>query len=247
MKKFVVVSLLSFGLWGIGQSQASVLFSDNFNSFSPGNLVGQGSWAAHSAAGVTPVQVSGGTISLDQGAGSREDVNHVLGATMGPGDTWYYSFDATVSADSSLVYFAMLLQGTSNFEGKLFVAPFAGSDFTFGVSGSASTGETTWATGLNFGTTYKVVVSFNYDTEVATLWVNPTSQASTSINNTGSFQDAATAIAFRQATGSTSVQQIDNLIVGTTFNDVVPVPEPSTLALGLVGGFAGLVALRRKR
>ena len=87
MKKIVVLFVLSFVLLGINQSQANILFSDNFNSYSPGNLVGQGGWAAHSAAGLTPVQVSGGTISLVQGSGSREDVNHDLGAIMGAGDT----------------------------------------------------------------------------------------------------------------------------------------------------------------
>jgi hypothetical protein len=250
MKKIVVVSLLSFGLWGICQTQASVLFSDNFNSYSPGNLVSQGGWAAHSAAGIKPVQVSGGAITLQQSSGSGEDVNHNLGATMGAGDTWYYSFDVTVAGSGAEDYFAMFMQGTSFFEGKLFIEPFTGSDFTFGVSGSASTGPTTWGTGLNFGTDYRIVVSFDYNTELATLWVNPTSVASPSISNTGTFQDAATAIAFRQATpASISSQTIDNLVVATSFQEAltgVSVPEPTSLALGLVGGLAGLVALRRK-
>ena len=42
---------------------------------------------------------------------------------------------------------------------------------------------------------------------------------------------------------------LDNLTVATLFSDAAPaapVPEPSMLALGLVGGFACLVALRRK-
>ena len=251
MKKIVALSVLSFGLLGINQSRADILFSDNFNSYSPGNLVGQGSWAAHSGAGAKPVQVSGGAITLQQSAGSGEDVNHALGATMGAGNTWYYSFDVTASGSSAEVYFAMFLQGTSNFEGKLFVEPFAGSDFTLGISGSASTGPTTWGTGLSFGTDYRVVVAFNYDTKLASLWVNPTSEASPSVSNTGSFQDAATAIAFRQATPtSNSSQIIDNLVVATSFQEAltgVSVPESSSLALILIGGLAGLVALRRKR
>jgi hypothetical protein len=247
-KKSVLFVAAILTVFGIKQSQADVLYSDDFNSYANGNLDVQGGWLSQSASNSTPVQVSGGAISLDQGSGSREDVNHPLGATMGIGDTWYYSFDATVTGDSSLVYFAMFLQGASNFEGKLFVAPSTvGSDFVFGITGSASSAPTTWGTGLSFGTDYKVVVSFDYDTEVSTLWVNPTSVSSTSVNNTGTFQDPATAIAFRQATGATSVETIDNLIVGTTFADVVPTPEPTTLALAAVGGLAGLAAIRRKR
>jgi len=248
MKKFVVLSVLSLGLLGINQSQANILFSDNFNSYSSGNLVGQGGWAAHSAAGLTPVQVSGGAISLVQGSGSREDVNHGLGATMGAGDTWYYSFDVSVSGFSNIVYFSLFLQGTGNFDGKLFIAPSTASDFTFGLSGSSSSPATTWGTPLTYGTPYRIVVSYAFDTKAVSLWVNPLNQASASISDTSNFQDAVTAIAFRQASAS-NTEVIDNLVVATTFQEAltgVSVPEPSTLALALVGGLAGLVALRRK-
>jgi len=244
MKKIVVVSLLSFVLWGTCHSQAGVLFSANFDGYANGNLVGQDNWAAHSAAGLVPVQVVNGAIVLNQGSGSREDVNHDLGATMGAGDTWYYSFDASVSGGNTSVYFAMFLQGTTSFVGRLYVTPFSGSDFTFGLGGSSL--ASTWASGFSFNTVNKIVVSYDYSSQIATLWVNPTSPSSTSITYNTTFSDAISAIAFRQAAGNSS-QTIDNLVVGTSFNDVVPVPEPSTLALGLVGGLAGLVALRRKR
>jgi hypothetical protein len=244
MKKFVVLSVLSFGLLGINQSQANILFSTNFNGYANGNIVGQDNWAAHSGSGSLPVQVVNGAFVLNQGSGSREDVNHGLGATMGAGDTWYYSFDVSVSGGNTSVYFAMFLQGTTIFDGRLYVTSFSGSDFTFGIGGS-SLGPT-WASGFSFNTVNKIVVSYDYTSKNATLWVNPTSSGSTSITYNTGYSDAVTAIAFRQAAGN-SVETIDNLVVGTTFNDVVPVPEPSTVALGLVGGLAGLVALRRKR
>jgi hypothetical protein len=248
MKKIVVLSVLSLFIVGIPQSRASILYSDNFNSFSDGNLVGQGSWTAHSGAGSIPVLVSGGAISLNQGSGSREDVNVPVGATMGVGDTWYYAFDATVSGGSTAVYFAMFMQGTSNFEGKLFIEPFTGYDFTFGISGGSET-VVNWGSGLTFGTDYRVVVSFNYDTKFSQLWVNPVSMASPSISTTGNFQNAATAFAFRQAAGNSS-QVIDNLVVATSFQEAftgVAVPEPSTFALAIAGGLACLAALRRKQ
>jgi hypothetical protein len=92
------------------------------------------------------------------------------------------------------------------------------------------------------------VVSYAFDTKAVSLWVNPLNQASASISDTSNFQDAVTAIAFRQASAS-NTEVIDNLVVATTFQEAltgVSVPEPSTLALALVGGLAGLVALRRK-
>lgn len=249
MKKTIILSFLAANSLVLSNiSQADVLFSDNFNSYTNGNLVGQGGWAAHSAAGANPVQVSNGSIAIQQPSGSAEDVNHSLGATLGAGDTWYYSMNVDVTSSSTLVYFAMLLQGTGNFEGKLFVAPSTvGGDFVFGITGSASTAPTTWATGLSFGSDYQVVVAYDFDTTNATLWVDPTSQSSTSVNNTGSFDDAATAIAFRQSGGG-SVETIDNVIVGTTFDDVVPTgtPEPSSIALAALGGMGCLFMLRRK-
>jgi hypothetical protein len=42
--------------------------------------------------------------------------------------------------------------------------------------------------------------------------------------------------------GTGGTDRVDNFVVSAS-----PVPEPSSLALGLIGGFAWLVALRRKR
>jgi len=251
MKKFFFSAVVLAA--SLIESQASILYQDNFDSYTPGNLVGQGVWAAHSGAGLKPVQISAGAITLQQSAGSGEDVNAALGATMGAGDSWYYSFDVSVTGSSAENYFAMFMQGTSLFEGKLLVEPFAGSDFTFGVSGSANTvalGASTWGTGFTFGSTHRIVVGLNYDTKTATLWVDPASQTSTSLSNIGLYQNAVTSIAFRQSSPtSANYQVIDNLVVATSFQEAltgVAVPEPSTLAMAALGGFA-LLSLGFKR
>ena len=249
MNKIVVSLFSGFLSFAVVQTiKADILYSTDFNSYTDGNLVGQDAWAAFSGAGNKPVQVSGGAITLQQSAGSGEDDSHDVGATLGAGSTWYYAMDVTVSSSSSLVYFAGLLQGTANYEGKLFVVPsISGGDFSFGVGGSTSTAPAVWGTGLSFGTTYQVVVGFDFDTSTATLWVDPTSEASSSVSDVGAFQDAATAIAFRQATPTTANSQvIDNLIVATSFNDIIPVPEPSSLALMACSGVACLLAFRRR-
>ncbi|HEX5470405.1 MAG TPA: hypothetical protein VFW73_00880, partial [Lacipirellulaceae bacterium] len=112
----------------VSNANGTMLVSDQF-PYSNGDLVGNtpaigGTWAAHSAAGVTPVQVSGGTIALAQGSGSREDVNVPFdgGFAAGAGDVLYSGFDLTVPDPGAAItptYFAHFLQGTSNFTSRL--------------------------------------------------------------------------------------------------------------------------------
>ncbi|MDE3068401.1 MAG: hypothetical protein KGJ60_12745 [Verrucomicrobiota bacterium] len=245
MKKLAVLSLLTVGFMHVNQSRAAALYSTDFNNLANGDLVGQDNWAAYSAAALTPVQISGGEISLAQGSGSREDVERDLGATMGSGDTWFYSFDVAVTGDSSTNYFAMLWQNTTTFDARLFVAPTTEGDFTFGI-GSGSTVGAEWNSALTFGTTHKVVVGYDFDSTDVTLWVDPASGTSPSVTYTGGSSHPVTAIAFRQATGSSATETIDNLAVGTSFNDVTAAPEPSALALAGAGSLL-VWSLHRRR
>jgi len=77
------------------------------------------------------------------------------------------------------------------------------------------------------------------------LWVDPTTEASPSLSWNGTFSDEVTSFGFRQAGGS-FVHVIDNFFVGTTFNDVLPVPEPASACLGVIG-LVGLVGIARRR
>jgi MYXO-CTERM domain-containing protein len=229
------------------QTQAAAFYGDTF-SYGNGALTNVSSplWQAHSGGGSTAVQVSSGQISLVQGSGTREDVNRPTGVTMGAGETWYAGFDVAVSGGTTTVYFAHFLQGTSNFGSRIYVTNSAvlGGDFSFGI-GSAASPAATWASPLTFNTTYRLLVSYEYDTGVGRLWINPTQESDTSISAPGFASNAMIAFAFRQA-GGNSVQTIDNLVVGTSFNDVLTIPEPSSLALGALG-FAALVAARRRK
>ncbi len=239
-------------------AQGALLVSDSF-PYADGNLVGQtptvgGTWAAHSGAGNLPVQVSSGQIVLQQGSGSREDVNSSFdgGWTAGTsGNVVYSSFDLSVpdpSATISSTYFAHFLQGTSTFASRLWVTTPTSSGYrialTNGSSLSPATGAPAYSSDLAFGTTYTVVTSYDYSTMTGQLWIDPTLASHPSLDATDpGFADAVTAYAFRQSSGNT-IENIDNLKVGTTFYDVTGIPEPSSLCLL---GLGGLALMGRKR
>jgi hypothetical protein len=99
------------------------------------------------------------------------------------------------------------------------------------------------------GSTYKVVLRIdNAAGGAATAWLNPSIESDPSFTPTDTkFIDPWQTFAFRQTTsgGTATTELIDNLMVGTTFGDVV-VPEPSTVLL-VAMGMLGLFAARRRR
>ncbi len=228
-------------------SKAAVFFTDTF-SYGDGSLtaVSGGNWTAHSGAGAKPIQVGSGAITLQQNAGSGEDLNRNTGGVMGAGDTWYAGFDVTVTGGNTDVYFASFLKGgtTGIFQDRTFVTAGTAGDFTFGL-GTGATATAKWGTDLSFGTTYRVVLAYNYDTMQNTLWVNPLLQTDPSISVSSTSQDTIASFAVRQSTGN-SFQVMDNLVVATTFTEAMVVPEPSSMALGLLGA-AGLALARRRK
>ena len=243
----------SFLSLDMNNASAATLYSSPMTSppLAAGNLVGQDGWTAHSGAGVIPIQVtSSGTLVDSDGGGTREDANVAI-TPITTGQTYYFGFDVSVNGptgvDPTTVYFAHFKDTANDFTTRTFVTPFAGSDFTFGLSPSGSAPNVTWATGLSYGQTYRVVGSYANDTTLETrLWVDPVTELSTSIAATDSAAAAVSSFALRQASAN-NTQLITNLAVGTSFADVVnPVPEPSTLGI-LAAGFGLLAAARRRR
>ena len=247
MKNMNTMTLLAAGTCAMiaaSGANAAVVYSSALKAppMTAGNLVGQDSWVATSGVGLTPIQVGASGTTLAQGVGSREDAGRSFTA-IGAGETYYFGFDVTVTGGSTNVYFAHLGDGgTSNFAARVFVTAFAGSNFTFGLSGNSNT-VTAWGSGLTFGTSYRVVGSYTQGTNVTSLWVNPTSESSTSITSTSSAAYTISSVNLRQSAGNSS-QLVSNLAVATTFNEASGVPAPGAIALL---GVAGLVGSRRRR
>ena len=140
----------------------------------------------------------------------------------------------------------------------------SGAKFSAGADGS------TWTVTLNIPTAQNgsgyttpavraltlnqanlIVMEFNYNgsgTDTIQLWVNPTlggaaplgTDLSTTTGNGWMDQLGE----FMVKNGATTVATVDEINIGTTYSNVVSVPEPSTLALSLIGGFMGLVVFR---
>jgi hypothetical protein len=227
------IALLALGLTAaVAASPAGAvsLLSETF-TYANGDLttVSGGNWAAHSGAASLPVQVTGGSAVLAQGAGSREDVNRTFAAQTATSST-YACFQLTVPDPGVAVtttYFAHFKDtGTINFAGRVFVVA-SGAGYTVGLSATSSTVGATWASQLTYGVQYTVAVKYDAAAGSAQLWVNPTSELSTSISAAGGATGTVvSAFAFRQAGGNTG-QVIDNLQVGTSFEDTCPNPTPT--------------------
>jgi hypothetical protein len=244
-----------------GTAGAQVITTDTF-SYPDGSLVPNGGWANHSGT-LGDLLVSGGQVVVQHGAPS-EDANLAFTGVAG---NVYYGIDFSVddlgapyAAGGDYEYFAHFREGF-NFSGRLdIVAPTGAGDFTVGISSDGSTADVLWPTDLTYATTYRAIVRYDQDLNIAQLWIDAAVDTDASV--TGNDQpdpgDAVVSFGLRQSDSTENeTVRVDNLAVGQTFDDVlaigggpVAVPAMPTLLLfalaGLVG-IAGITLARRRR
>jgi hypothetical protein len=248
-------------------SPATLVLSENFTySDGPISTVSGGSWTIHSGtdSGATALNVTSGQAIINQGdthAGGA-DANRLLSTTFDPAtdntSKLYASFTVNFSAlpvtgDSDGSYFAHLKSSAANeFYARIGANTngAAANMFRLAVANEswnvANTVE--FPLDLSLNTTYTVVARLDLATDQTTLWVNPVTEASTSVTATDAISYAVgtiNAYALRQGTsgtGAPGILAVDSLLVGTAFADVVSaVPEPSAVLFGtLVCGVIGL-------
>lgn len=255
MASFITVAAVA------ATASAVPLLEDHF-PYPNGNLTGNNGWATHSGT-ATFVQVSDGVVVLTNGSGSRED-NHRAFALQPNNVKTYASFFLTVPTGtvmSGFDYFAHFRPtgvDSNQFCARTYTGTTAvGGDYAIGISttSSGTSPVVSWPTGLTFGQTYRIVTAYDPITGTSTLWVDPQTEASPSVSSTHvnqinrSLQDYA----WRQGATGAALQQVDNLFVGTTFDDVIPpppVPSASTWGLAalalLVAGAGTLFVVRRR-
>jgi len=128
------------------------------------------------------------------------------------------------------------------------LSPAGGGDYALAINADNSNlgAGATWASDLDFDTSYRVLFSWNAGTGESRLWVDPVDMASTSISHTGvNTGDIIQAVAFRQSNDYTGLVQIDDITAADNFAQGLVIPEPHTVMLALFGGL--LAILRRRR
>lgn len=215
-----------------------------------------GTWTPHSGDGTNDIQVASGQAILNQ-PDSGEDIHSDFSSgPMEAGDVMYAAFDLTVPAiDPGAAitsgYFAHFKTSGNFFGARISIAPPTASGYTLAISGDGNIGdadgEAFWGSDLAFGTTYRIVSSYVFDTGETKMWVNPTLETDTSITATDVFaEDAFENYSFRQS-GINSTQMIDNLCVASTFTEAVTcIPEPATMSLLSLAGLAFAGLMRRR-
>jgi hypothetical protein len=263
---------LSFVIIGVGcllfqSAQATLLFSDGFN-YSTGALAGNvnpgsgftwgvgGSLLTVNSGNLTYTglqDLGGNELSVVNGAASTI-TNGFANITSG---SIYYSFllDCTAAPVGSS-YLTSLNPGTSSPNGgsdalTMYISSATGG-YRLGIR-SAGVSATTTPSGSPYlvGTTYLVVMQYDFAATAAYLYLNPTVGGSqplptltlagsgtvTSIDNVG----------FKSQSTAGASYLVDNILIGTTWADVVvPVPEPSSFVLAGLGAL-GLIFARRMR
>jgi hypothetical protein len=265
MKK---LSCCAFGLLlSAIHAPATPLFSDDFNSYVNGNLVGQGPWLQTGTSAVTPIQESSGQALL--GTSGQDAYAAFPGGaiTLTDGTSIYAGLTLNVSAAQAtgdyFLHFTPTAGNASLFPDRLF-AKSSGTGYVLGwveTTGGAAT-PVYGSTVLSFNTSYRVVMGYNdiagalNDTGV--VYVDPT-DALVEANNTPYLTktwtstlpeaEAFAAINFRQGTAASApTVAVDNLNASQTFSEVATftaVPEPQSLAL--VGGFGVLALFLNRR
>jgi endonuclease/exonuclease/phosphatase family metal-dependent hydrolase len=219
----MLVGMLTTPL-GLG---AAVILSDSFD-YPNGSLitVSSGTWVHHSGSVDGQVQVSGGRGLLT--GNDSEDVN--AGFTPA-GDTLYAGltirFTALPSSEGN--YFCHFKSSGSTYRPKIYASTSGapGGEFRLGISnGANSPPNQVLPMALQLNTDYRLVFRYTVSSPSGTLWVNPASEADPSVTALDTASSATmVAFALRQS-GGIGALEVDDLIVATTFNEVVTEAPP---------------------
>jgi hypothetical protein len=265
MKKLLCCCGLLVATVGV---RATPLFTDSFNSYSAGNLVGQGTWAQTGASVVSPIQVASGKAVLTT---TGQDAYSPLPGgpiTLSDGQNFYIGLTLNVASAQTGDYFlhwTPTVGDTSIFIDRVFVEATTGGYLLGWAETSGGATPVYGSTVLSFGTDYRVVVAYHDVAgalnDTGALYVNPfTNPANEGANtpyltkswtSTSAENETIASLNFRQG-GATAAAglTVDDLNASLTFSDVTTftsVPEPTSLSL--LGGF-GLLAwyqIRRRK
>ncbi len=258
-----------------GQAFAGVAFQADFASYTPGNLVGQDSWAQSGASATNPIQVSGGRVmlpGLPTGSGDGQDARRFFTPVLSVPDTSVYAgMEITVtsvlapntSVTGSSFLFALNTSDAGAFANVRVVTRqgTAPGTFQFGIRPTGQSGNSfVFGGNLPLSTSLNLVIAWDFvddiQNDVVMAWVNPASgirasNAAYLVNGQSNVSGDAPGfggITFSQFTNATTTQagaSIGRVIVATEFAEVQGY-VPAPGAAGVLA-LAGLFAARRRR
>ncbi len=257
MNRIVYVMILAVSLLRLDAARGDVLFFDNFD-YPDGPPPSP--WTVNT--GIGGQQIVGGALVIRPGAAGADqnsptgtvDYSRAFGVTLNSG-TVFAGFDlnlTTAPTDALGNYFAHFLgTGGSANSTRVSLNTTAGVT-TLGISEVAANAVASSATPILTGTTYRVVLGYDFATGTSTAWLNPVDISSASIiDASGANALTLTGFQFRIDNTTDGAKIVDNLVVATTFNEaLVAVPEPSSVAMlcavSVWGGIAGRRRLKAR-
>jgi hypothetical protein len=147
-----------------------------------------------------------------------------------------------LSLQDSSDYFAVLRDDTGNYVCRLFIGFIDNSTYRIGISNSSTLNSETTDVYTTSDVLF-VVMSYDLDNDTVSAWVNPTLGGS---EPTATLTDAATSVAenmvqflIRQDNdGDTPTIVMDELRIGTTWEDVTPEDGTASVGESQIDGFS---------
>jgi hypothetical protein len=246
-----VLSVATLALAATG-APAAVLFEDNFNTYSDGNLVGQGPWTEKAAG--TAIGVSGGAVVLGpNGQDATAPISPAVSFGSNPGYTFYQAADVTVTTARTGDYFLHTSGSltSSSFQGRVYVQS-AGDGFVLGVGVTSET-PLYGTEVLELGQTYRIVLRYDVESgamnDEVRLYVDPGATEPlaayvSKVQTTAGDGSALGAVNLRQGAAAAGPNlTVDNFIVTDDYASAVP--EPTALGVVVVATIGWLGRRRR--
>lgn len=254
----------------VPQTRAALLVYESFTYTSGSNVDGQNGGTGFSGAWFDPVTVAQPTVStgltypglptagnaalLTPAGGNPATLHRSLSGTYNSG-TVYISVLASKNDGSR--YFGLKLNNNTNENGFIGQGGLAENWQYFSPANGGSRYSST-VSSRNSGTNMLVLkIEFGAGTggnDKISLFMNPTTniEPSPSVTSTdikvGTFNTIGITAGYMSGGQTTSTGTLDEIRIGTTFADVVPIPEPTTTAAAVLASVALMTfAIRRRR